>query len=125
MTTRGDHGLVNETGSAQTQPPSSEPMIGRRAHRPRRCSATRCEKDSRREPERRSHSVTRGRVVGERLGIGFDAVRVLCGHDRKGMRGFWPLLVRVADEQADDREGQLRQLERLDDGACDRRSSRR
>ena len=58
-------------------------------------------------------------VVGERLGVGLDArVRVLRGDDRQGharlLAGF---LVRVADEQADNREGQLRQLQRLHNGA--------
>ncbi|SIA99741.1 Uncharacterised protein [Mycobacteroides abscessus subsp. abscessus] len=58
-------------------------------------------------------------VVGQRLRVGLDArVRVLRGHDGQGharlLAGF---LVRVADEQADDREGQLGQLQRLHDGA--------
>ena len=58
-------------------------------------------------------------VVGERLGVGLDArVGVLRGHDGQGhARLLARILVRVADDQVDNREGQFRQLQHLHDGA--------
>ena len=58
-------------------------------------------------------------VVGQRLRVGLHArVRVLRGDDRQGhARLMTRLLVRMADEQTDNGEGQLRQLQRVDDAA--------
>ncbi len=110
---RGGHGLVNEGESAQAEPLLVEDLHDGGDVRAAHADVGGDQVREGLEARTRAQVLVLGDlavVVGERLGVGLDArVRVLRSHDGEGHAWLLAgLLVWVTDQQADDREGQLR-----------------
>ena len=120
VTRRGGHGLVNDGESAQAQALFVEDLHDGGDVRAAHADVGGDQVGEGLEARARAQVVVLGDlavVVGQRLRVRLDArVRVLRGRDRQGhARILAGILVWVADEQADNREGQFRQLQRLHD----------